>query len=688
MVDIKEAVSLAGDVAGSFVPLIDVATTTIKKIIEICEAADYNQNICDVLTVRVKITSAALESLRRRKQKRKENDKVFHDAFHKFIYVLEEIKKFTTKISKIHGFKKYTTAISVKENFIRLTDEYDKAMNDLHFTMAVANDEQRRIENEALEEDIAEFEKYQKTINEKVDNIGKVNSIHDEIMLIKNSITDKKALHSAKKIDSKDLVSPPRPNPDDVRSGRVPNVVLRKIFKGQEVACKKIPMTEEEMKSSLDVQKYLKILTILSDCNRILKFYGVSKIGTDSMLIFEWAGRGTLKELYENKNINWHYKVRIALNICRGLVFLQQADVLHHDLKCDSILMTQTLEPKIHKFDSARYDYGKPTTLESELNDSVRWMAPEKLSDPNFRYTTQCEIFSFSMLLWELAFEKVPYKNMEKVEMIREHVTEGGREIIKFGKSTPEISKLQEDYKRIINDSWKQKPNERISFLKVFNMLEELHSSIPDLLPDKALDLDGTKELEISFDDGILAFRTGDHQKAWKCFEYHASNGNVTAKYWKGRYLWEGLHDNVKEREEGKALLKEAADGGNSDAQLRYAFILLKKLKEGNNQKIFMDYITKSAIEGENIAAQYHLGIIYYKGKCEIPENKSEGIKLLRKAALQNYTKAIMFLNELKIDIYGLENDYVQKVITQTNINDADNLKLKKNDFADWAYAS
>ncbi|CAG8747996.1 14380_t:CDS:2 [Rhizophagus irregularis] len=601
MVDIKEATCLAGDVVGSFVPLIDVATTTIKKIIEICEAADYNQNICDVLTVRVKITGAALESLRRRKQKRKENDKVFHDAFHKFIYVLEEIKKFTTKISKIHGFKRYTTAISVKEKFIRLTDEYDKAMNDLHFTMAVANDEQRRIEKEALEEDIVEFEEYLKTMDKKVDNIdGKVDNILDGVQYIQNCINDKVVLHGAKKIDSIDLVSPPRPNPDDVRSGGSSNVVIRKIFKGQEVACKKISNTEEEMKSNPDVQKHLKILTILSDCNHILKFYGVSKIGIDSMMIFEWAGRGTLRELYEKKDINWHCKVRIALNICRGLVFLQQAEILHHDLKCENILMTHTLEPKIYKFDSARYDYGKTTSVGNKLDDTV---------------------------------------------------------------------------------PWKHNPHERLSFLKILDMLEELHSSIscmfdddlPDLLPDKKLNLDGTKEddldddleipddvdpnISITLDEGVLAFRTGDHQKAWKCFEYHASNDNVTAKFWKGRYLWEGLHDDVKEREEGKALIKEAADRGNPDAQLRYAFILLKKLKQGDNQKIFMDYITKSAIEGENIAAQYHLGDIYYKGKCEIPENKSEGIKWLRKAALRNYSKAIKFLNELKIDIYGLENE-------------------------------
>ncbi|PKB94208.1 kinase-like protein, partial [Rhizophagus irregularis] len=174
-------------------------------------------------------------------------------------------------------------------------------------------------------------------------------------------------------------------------------------------------------------------------------------------MIFEWVERGTLRELYEKKDINWHCKVQIALNICRGLIFLQQAEILRHDLKCENILMTHTLEPKIYNFELARFDSGQTTTLGREINDVIRWMAPEKLSDFDSRYTTRCEIFSFSMLLWELAFEKVPYRNLT-LGKIMAHVSNGGRETIKFEKSTPEISIVQGDYKRIINDSWKQNP--------------------------------------------------------------------------------------------------------------------------------------------------------------------------------------------------------------------------------------
>jgi TPR repeat protein len=199
-------------------------------------------------------------------------------------------------------------------------------------------------------------------------------------------------------------------------------------------------------------------------------------------------------------------------------------------------------------------------------------------------------------------------------------------------------------------------------------------ANLPDLLPDKTLDLDGSNEVDddleipdddvsdvspiiISLDEGILAFRASEHQKAWKCFEYHARNDNVTAKYWKGRYLYEGLLGDIKDIEEGKKLLKEAADKGNADAQLRYAFTLLKILDEGDNRNIFIDYIIKAATEGENSAAQFHLGELYYKGKCKIPKNEVEGIKWLRKAALRNNSKAIKLLEASGIDIYELKNE-------------------------------
>lgn len=53
------------------------------------------------------------------------------------------------------------------------------------------------------------------------------------------------------------------------------------------------------------------------------------------------------------------------------------------------------------------------------------------------------------MLLWELAFEKVPYENWD-MNKIRDHVLANKREKISFGKESSNIQKLQQGYAKII----------------------------------------------------------------------------------------------------------------------------------------------------------------------------------------------------------------------------------------------
>ncbi|CAB5342253.1 unnamed protein product [Rhizophagus irregularis] len=674
-ITIKMVAGATGEAIVPYLPLIKVATDLISKIINIYETAEYNKNICETLVNRVKLTENAIDTLKRRKKKNEDKlrDDGYYKAFNRFIYVLREIKEFAADITNIHGFRKYTKAYFVKENFQKLTNDYDVAMRDLHFTIAVANEEQRKIDEEALKEDLAEMSKYLEKMHDDIlENKNKVNILYDMVRhMKKHLLDDDKPIYGANKIDSKDLTSPARGRIDDKR-GKKSNIIVRKIYKGQEVACK---FTEEEIEESSKIQRHLEILVKLSECKHILKFYGISKIEINNVMVFEWAERGTLRQLYLKKHILWHYKVRIALEICRGLIFLQEADILHHDLKCENILMTESLEPKIYNFELARFFDGKTTTMSLETEDIVSWLAPEKLDGS--RYTTQCEIFSFGMLLWELAFEKIPYQGWE-VDKIGKHVTKGGRERIIFG---PSPKTYQEEYKKIINDIWKQNPHERISFMKLLDMLEELYNSVrymfddnsSGILPDK-LDLDGSKEISdadlelsdenishigikpvISLEEGIRAFKNKEHQKAWECFDFHAKNNNTIAKYWKGRYLWDGLLNDIKGREEeGRELLKEAADEGNHDAQLRYAFTLSNIIGEDDNRQTFLEYLKKAANEGNNSTAQFNLGDIYYKGKCGISNDENEGIKWLIKAALQDNSKATKFLDKLGINVYDI----------------------------------
>lgn len=64
--------------------------------------------------------------------------------------------------------------------------------------------------------------------------------------------------------------------------------------------------------------------------------------------------------------------------------------------------------------------------------------------------------FSFGMLLWELAFQRIPYNNYNQ-QQIMEYVTAGGREKLDFGLN---LAPVQQEFGNVI------KAGKYIIFLK------------------------------------------------------------------------------------------------------------------------------------------------------------------------------------------------------------------------------
>ncbi|CAG8700044.1 3295_t:CDS:2, partial [Acaulospora morrowiae] len=274
----------------------------------------------------------------------------------------------------------------------------------------------------------------------------------------------------------------------------------------------------------------------------------------------------------------------------------------------------------------------------------------------------------FGMLLWELAFERFPYKDMEMPE-ITEHVLTKKRESLDFPDGPQEITS---GFSNIIVASWNHDPHLRPVIKDLFNdftMLIDLHgknsseielvtnitdppSSIPDIkvtvIEDHNEDLYLTSLPQslkpiIPLEEGINAHRSSERKKAWECFEIHAELGDPKAKYWMGYYLWEG-HNGPKDPEKAKKLFKEAADAGVPDAQLRYAFAISKE-----NFQDFIKYLIKAADNG-NATAQYNMADMYLKGRLGVEKDEKKGLQYLRLAALKNQPKAIEALKHYDVN--------------------------------------
>ncbi|CAB4440031.1 unnamed protein product [Rhizophagus irregularis] len=259
-----------------------------------------------------------------------------------------------------------------------------------------------------------------------------------------------------------DLFDPFNKKQTDIRG----TSVIRKLYKSFDVAC--IPITIPTEKAN-SIKQQIEIMIKLNSSRNFLKYYGISNTIDTLIMINEWAELGNLKEVYNDYNISWNVKIQIALDICRGICFMHENKILHHNLQCANIMMSGYCEPRITNFEYSYY-MGDKTLIIPTIDNVINWAAPEQIENlVSYKYDTKCEVFSFGMLLWELTFERIPYQGWD-AQKIKDHVLNNNRENIDSIKN----EKVYEDYFEIVKNAWNQNPKDRDQFTNVFNKLEQL----------------------------------------------------------------------------------------------------------------------------------------------------------------------------------------------------------------------
>ncbi|CAG8687986.1 3529_t:CDS:2, partial [Dentiscutata heterogama] len=416
------AVLTAAEIAGLYVPFINMVKILIDEVKKIYEDAECNKEICLIMVNRVAIAECAMNEMLDSNKNESYFQKCFL-SFKRFEIVLKNIKDFTNKVSKIEGYRKFLNATEIKKKFDKLIQEYDICMKELQFTMAIASESQRRLEAQKVDNSLKNVEDTLKNVSNQLDVVVQgMNILRSQMDAQSNNI-------HVPRIPPDHLSDPFAFTERDIR-GSESYPTVKKFYRNYvDVACKCVK------DKSHDFEIELAILGILGQSQYILHFYGLSNIDNRDVMVFDWADHGTLREVYSSYDIPWTRKICILRDICRGLVFLRSADVFHHDMRCENIFVLHNLDPKIGNFKCARKADAKTRNLEHLVTNIIRWMAPEQIKkykdkrhdDKKYHYTFHCEMFSFGMLIWELCYEKMPYENRD-IQYISNHVLSGNRE--------------------------------------------------------------------------------------------------------------------------------------------------------------------------------------------------------------------------------------------------------------------
>ena len=191
-----------------------------------------------------------------------------------------------------------------------------------------------------------------------------------------------------------------------------------------------------------------------------LKFLGFSP-EIPLSIVSEYIPNGSLFKFIRSdlkvKKLNGTNKTLIAMGIASAMSSLHKSGIIHRDLKSMNILLDEDLMPKLCDFGIARFFSGSNEVITMRLG-TPHWMAPESLYGKGYGFPV--DVYSFSMVLYELLTYKIPWSGMDPVSVTRAVVIE---------KKRPKLpSNSPKGLKNMIIKCWQTNPDLRPSFQEIY----------------------------------------------------------------------------------------------------------------------------------------------------------------------------------------------------------------------------
>ncbi|CAG8606854.1 10605_t:CDS:2 [Ambispora gerdemannii] len=457
-------------------PIVQACAILFREIVDLTEKAEHNKKTCRRLTDRIRVANKILE----RKVRGVEIGNDNYIALCKYKDAIVEAKEFILRI---------------KWKFGDLAHNLDTAIAQLGLEQIVRTRQDIEEDSKLLKDEIkttfSVIEEVMRNIFNKEDSIvinvkaldEKMDVMHEAIKNMYNPQNIPSNLHKTR-IDCKHITEIDDDEEESSNNtryksshGNIRGQVRKMKYIAQGVAQKEIGYVDTLHEKPETIERQVAILTELKDCEYIIRFHGTMQRAGRLYIISEWAELGDLNSyLKNNPDLSWSFKIRIASEIASGLTFCHTFDILHHDIRSHNILLTENLVGKINNFSSSRKEVDH--TLDSnhfkDLANQYKWLAPEKLREHKVPYTKQCDIYSFSIVLWELASQEMPFENYSTIGELISAVVSGTRP--QLIRDTPSA------YEKIMQEGWRDKPIRRPTASSMFKELNSLNKQMSNSL--------------------------------------------------------------------------------------------------------------------------------------------------------------------------------------------------------------
>ncbi|KAJ6742663.1 hypothetical protein OIU85_016721 [Salix viminalis] len=218
---------------------------------------------------------------------------------------------------------------------------------------------------------------------------------------------------------------------------------------GSFFAAKGVPLDDHGHIRHLENE--IAILKRLDHVN-IVQCYGTEKDGDMLYIFLELVSHGTLEQAYKNCRFEESQVSHYTRQILQGLTHLHSRNVVHGDLKCANILVTESGRIKLADFGLSKSMEDHSQSLNLGLRSSY-WMAPEVANPKRVGYGFPSDIWSLGCTVTELSTRKYPqYNGRDNVSIAL---------AIKSGKGPVVPAYLSDTLKDFINQCLQPDPKQR-----------------------------------------------------------------------------------------------------------------------------------------------------------------------------------------------------------------------------------
>ncbi|ONK78744.1 uncharacterized protein A4U43_C02F21970 [Asparagus officinalis] len=242
--------------------------------------------------------------------------------------------------------------------------------------------------------------------------------------------------------------------------------VYHALWYGSDVAVKVFSKQEYSDDVILSFRQEVSLMKRLRHPN-ILLFMGAVTTTQRLCIVTEFLPRGSLFRLLQRNTtkFDWRRRVHMALDIARGVNYLHHCNppIIHRDLKSSNLLVDKNWTVKVGDFGLSRLKHETYLTTKTGKG-TPQWMAPEVLrNEPS---DEKSDVYSYGVILWELVTEKIPWDNLNSMQVIG---------AVGFMNQRLELPKdLDPQWVSIIESCWHSDPQLRPSFQELLEQFKDL----------------------------------------------------------------------------------------------------------------------------------------------------------------------------------------------------------------------